>query len=128
LGRFTTDWYVAFLPGGLAATMPSASSWTGDARPRLVAPAGAIDYVLDNSALTETNVTNEVDRYIAWPGQALACKMGELKLRVLCTRAETALGDAFDLRDVHDAVLRNSALPLPLLEQQIEDYVGKSTD
>ena len=88
----------------------------------------AIDYMLDNSALTETNVTNEVDRYIAWPGQALAYKMGELKLRALRTRAETALGNAFDLRNFHDAVLRNGALPLPLLEQQVEDCVEKNTD
>ena len=88
----------------------------------------AIDYMLDNSALTETNVANEVDRYIAWPGQALAYKMGELKLRALRDRAETALGNAFDLRNFHDAVLRNGALPLPLLEQQVEDYVEENTD
>ncbi|PSQ90758.1 MAG: hypothetical protein BRD43_01270 [Bacteroidetes bacterium QS_4_64_154] len=60
--------------------------------------------------------------------QALAYKMGELKLRALRDRAETALGNAFDLRNFHDAVLRNGALPLPLLEQQVEDYVEKNTD
>lgn len=54
--------------------------------------------------------------------------MGELKLRALRDRAETALGNAFDLRNFHDAVLRNGALPLPLLEQQVEDYVEKNTD
>jgi len=86
----------------------------------------AIDYMLANSALTETNVINEVDRYIAWPGQALAYKMGELTLRDLRTRAEAQLGDRFDLRAFHDAVLKHGSLPLPTLERQIDAYIEEN--
>lgn len=83
----------------------------------------AIDYMLENSALTETNVKNEVDRYIAWPGQALAYKMGELKIRALRTHAEQELGEAFDLRTFHDALLEQGALPLALLDERIDAYI-----
>jgi uncharacterized protein (DUF885 family) len=86
----------------------------------------AIDYMLANSALTEINVINEVDRYIAWPGQALAYKMGELTLRDLRTRAEAQLGDRFDLRAFHDAVLKHGSLPLPTLERQIDAYIEEN--
>jgi uncharacterized protein (DUF885 family) len=86
----------------------------------------AIDYMLENSALTKTNVINEVDRYIAWPGQALAYKMGELTLRDLRTRAEAQLGDRFDLRAFHDAVLEHGSLPLPTLERQIDAYIEEN--
>jgi uncharacterized protein (DUF885 family) len=85
----------------------------------------AIDYMLDNSALTETNVKNEVDRYIAWPGQALAYKMGELKIRDLRQRAETQLGDQFDLRQFHDILLENGSVPLRVLDRHVEDYIEK---
>jgi uncharacterized protein (DUF885 family) len=83
----------------------------------------AIEYVMENTALTELNVRNEIDRYITWPGQALAYKMGELKIRELRRRAETALGEAFDVRAFHDAVLRDGAVPLDVLEAKIEGWI-----
>lgn len=88
----------------------------------------AINYMLDNSALTETNVENEVDRYIAWPGQALAYKMGELKIRTLRDRAEDELGDRFDLRDFHDVLLKNGSIPLRVLERQVDEYVERISE
>lgn len=66
----------------------------------------------------------EVDRYIGWPGQALAYKIGELKIRELRTKAEKALGPKFDIRDFHDVVLRNGALPLQILEEEVDQYIG----
>lgn len=83
----------------------------------------AVDFFLQNSALAEHNINTEVDRYISWPGQALGYKMGELKILELRKRAESVLGDAFNIRDFHDAVLRNGGLPLPMLEKQIDDYI-----
>ncbi len=88
----------------------------------------AIDYMLENSALTETNVTNEVDRYIAWPGQALAYKMGELKIRSLRQRAEEQLGDQFDLREFHNVILENGSIPLRVLEQQVDAYIEQNRE
>lgn len=76
----------------------------------------AIDYMAANSGLSMNNVVSEVDRYISWPGQALAYKTGELKIRELRSKAEAELGDKFDIRAFHDAVLENGALPLSVLE------------
>jgi len=83
----------------------------------------AVDYALANSALTEANANNEVDRYIGWPGQATAYKIGQLKISELRARAEAALGDAFDLRAFHDALLDNGAIPLPVLGARIDRWI-----
>ncbi|MHC4550656.1 MAG: DUF885 domain-containing protein [Planctomycetota bacterium] len=86
----------------------------------------AIDYMLANSALTRENVAREVDRYIAWPGQACAYKIGELKVRELRARAEKALGARFDLRAFHDTVLEEGSIPLAVLERRIDAWIESS--
>lgn len=83
----------------------------------------AIDYMLDNTALTQANIEAEVNRYISWPGQALAYKIGELKIRELRTLAEENLGDKFDIREFHDIVLGQGAVPLEVLENQVKDWL-----
>ena len=88
----------------------------------------AVAYLADNTSLSLTNVENEVTRYIAWPGQALAYKLGELKIRELRRRAEDALGDAFDVRAFHDAVLANGALPLPILEREVDRFIERAAN
>ncbi len=86
----------------------------------------AIDYMAENSGLSMNNVVSEVDRYISWPGQALAYKTGELKIRELRARAETQLGRQFDIRQFHDKVLENGALPLSILESIIDAWIATS--
>ena len=84
----------------------------------------AIDYFLANAAKSEADIINEIDRYIGWPGQALAYKIGQLKMLELRREAETALGDAFDIRDFHDELLGAGALPLDVLENRMDTWLA----
>ena len=84
----------------------------------------AIAYMLDNSAMSRTDATSEVERYIAIPSQALAYKVGQLTIRRLRTKAETALGNRFDVRAFHAQVLDTGALPMAVLEAKIDDWIA----
>ncbi len=84
----------------------------------------AIDFFKDNAAKTEHDIVNEIDRYIAWPGQALAYKIGQLKILQIRARAEVQLGDNFDIRAFHDELLGAGALPLDLLEQRMDRWLA----
>ena len=83
----------------------------------------AVELMTENTALSHHEINTEINRYIADPGQALAYKMGELKIRELRRKAENELGDTFDIRQFHDAVLLNGPVPLQVLEEQIETYI-----
>ena len=85
----------------------------------------AIDYMRDNTALSEHNVVAEVDRYIGWPGQALAYKVGELFISDLRQRAESKLGERFDIREFHDRILSAGSIPLPVLGRRIDGYIDE---
>ena len=92
-----------------------AKNWTRDQ---------AIQYMLDNSGMSRTEVVAEVERYIAIPGQALAYKIGQLTILRLRAEAERALGSRFDLRDFHAQVLMTGALPMPVLESKVRDWIA----
>lgn len=84
----------------------------------------AIDYMLENTALSQREVENEIDRYISWPGQALSYELGYLEIRRLRAKAEKALGAKFDLRHFHDTVLSTGSVPLPVLAERIDRFIA----
>ena len=86
----------------------------------------AVDLFLKNSAKSELDIQNEVDRYIAWPGQALAYKIGQLKILELRNKSESMLGDKYDIKDFHYEVLKRGSLPLELLEFYIDEWINDS--
>jgi uncharacterized protein (DUF885 family) len=85
----------------------------------------AIDYMTQNTALSDREIANEVDRYISWPGQALSYELGYLKILELRQKAEQALGPKFDIRHFHDTVLQVGSVPLPVLEQRIDRFIAE---
>lgn len=84
----------------------------------------AIDYMLANTGMAESDVTAEIERYIVLPGQATAYKVGMMKILELRQKAKDSLGDRFDIRDFHDVVLKNGAVPLDILERLVDDYIA----
>ena len=83
----------------------------------------AIEYFADNAPKSRHDIANEVDRYITTPGQALAYKVGQLRISALRARAEQTLGERFDIRAFHDALLAEGALPLDVLEQRMDAWI-----
>nr|WP_297348727.1 DUF885 domain-containing protein [uncultured Glaciecola sp.] len=87
----------------------------------------ALNYMLENTALSEHNVRTEIDRYISWPAQALSYKIGEIRIKQLRAEAEQRLGDKFDIRDFHDAVLAHGSVPLFVLEKNIKRFIEQKS-
>ena len=83
----------------------------------------AVNLFLENTAKTEQDINNEVDRYIAWPGQALAYKIGQLKIMELRDKSKEALGEDFDIKDFHDHILSFGSIPLSILEEKVDEFI-----
>ncbi len=94
-----------------------AKGWTRDE---------VVAFMLENTALSVHEVNTETDRYIAWPGQAISYKMGEIKIRELRTRAEEAMGSKFNIRDFHEVILEQGTVTLPILEKRVNAFITKS--
>jgi len=88
----------------------------------------AIDLFIENTAKSKLDIENEVDRYIAWPGQALAYKIGQLKILELRQKAERELGDKYDIKDFHHEILKRGSVPLDILEGYINDWISETLD
>jgi uncharacterized protein (DUF885 family) len=85
----------------------------------------AIDYMTENTALSDREIANEVDRYISWPAQALSYELGYLKILDLRAKAEKALGPKFDIRAFDDTIVSTGSVPLPVLEQRIDRFIAE---
>ena len=84
----------------------------------------AVNFMADNTALSMHEINTEIDRYISWPGQALAYKIGEITIRELRKKAEKKLGGNFDIRDFHEIILEKGTVTLPILKKRVNHYIN----
>jgi uncharacterized protein (DUF885 family) len=88
----------------------------------------AIEYMISKTGMTEEEVTREIERYVVWPGQATAYKTGQLAILKIRASAEDELGDRFDLKEFHELVLMNGAMPLDILEETVREWVAEKKE